>query len=569
MEKIWLKNYPEGMPAEIDLAATGFRSTVDMLDAAVRSYGDAPAYVFMGTTLSFREFREKVNAMAGYFQSIGLVKGDRVALMMPNVLQYPICLFAAHVAGLVAVPCNPLYTQKELSHQLRDSGVRAIVIVENFAHTLAQALPSVRLDKIIVTKIGDELGLKGMMVNMVVKYVKKMVPDYVLPDVETYSQAMSLGMATTVKPVAIELEDIAFLQYTGGTTGVSKGAVLTHRNIVSNVLQAKTWIGGSLVAGKDMIVTALPLYHIFALTANCLTMMSLGVSNLLILNARDIPAMVKEMQKYPWSIITAVNTLFNGLLQNHAFRALDFSRLKFALGGGMAVQRAVAEDWKSVTGLSICQAYGLSETSPAVTMNPLNLDFNGAIGLPISSTLVTIRDEVGKELGLNEVGEICVQGPQVMREYWNRPEESQRAFFPEHTFRTGDMGKYDEQGFIYIVDRLKDMVLVSGFNVYPNEIEEALVSHPAVKECGVIGIQDEKTGEAVVAYIVRKPANAPGADASTQLPDEDLKVTLREHCKTQLTNYKIPKHFRFIAELPKSNVGKVLRKELRNINANT
>lgn len=560
MEKIWLQHYPQGVPVDIKLDPAKHGSTIHLLEEAVRRFAPMPAFLLMGKTLTFQSLYDKSRQMAVFFQQQGLKKGDRIALSMPNVLQYPIALFGAHMAGLTVVPCNPLYTARELSHQLKDSGARMIVIFETFAHTLQSILANTPIEKVVIASVGDELGIKGILANLVVRHVKKMVPTWSIPGAIAFKDAMAQGAQGNYRETINDLEDIAFLQYTGGTTGVSKGAMLTHRNIVSNVLQAQAWIGNILVPGKDMIVTALPMYHIFALTANCLTMMTLGVANLLIINARDINAMVDTMKKEPWTVITAVNTLFNALLHHEGFRQLNFKDLKFCLGGGMAVQKTVAEEWFKVTGCHVSQAYGLSETSPAVTMNRFDEAYNGAIGYPISSTEVTIRDGSGAILPQGEVGEICVKGPQVMLGYWQNPSETERVFWGDHVFRTGDMGKMDELGLIYIVDRLKDIVLVSGFNVYPNEVEEILMMHPTVKECGVIGVSDERTGEALCAFVVRKPT-----EASKEWTEAEFKQSLIAHCHENLTNYKVPKQFHFINELPKTNVGKVLRRELKTL----
>jgi long-chain acyl-CoA synthetase len=472
--------------------------------------------------------------------------------MMPNILQYPIALFGTLRAGAVVVNCNPLYTPRELEHQLTDSGAVAIVILENFAHVLEQVIGKTQVRQVIVTPLGEMLGAKGHIVNFVVRKIKKLVPAWNLPQAISMKQALSLGQGKSFNAPTLTPEDIAFLQYTGGTTGVSKGAVLTHRNICANVLQAEHWIAPVVRRGEEFIITALPLYHIFALTANCLTFIRIGAQNLLIANPRDIPNFVKEWAKYPVTAFTAVNTLFNALLNHPDFQKLNFSTLRVTLGGGMAVQKPVAERWKAVTGCALSQAYGLTETSPAATINPLaDIPFSGSIGLPISSTEVSIRDDSGKELALNEVGEICLRGPQVTSGYWGRPDETAKIFFQDGFLKTGDMGYVDDKGYVFLVDRKKDMILVSGFNVYPNEVEEVVAMHPAVREVAAIGVPDEQTGEAVKLYV---------ASSDPAL----TKDALIDHCKQYLTNYKVPKQIEFRPELPKTNVGKILRRALRD-----
>lgn len=553
MDKIWLKSYAKGVPAEI--APSRYPSLVAMVEESFSRFASKTAYISMGRELSYAELDQQSKAFAGYLQSIGLGKGSRVALMMPNVLQYPVCLFGLLRAGCVAVNCNPLYTARELEHQLRDSGAEAIVVIENFCSTLQQALPKTAVKHVIVAAVGDMLGtLKGAAVNFVLRKVKKMVPQWSIPHAIPFPKALAEGVKHGFKPVTVGPEDLAFLQYTGGTTGVSKGAMLSHRNIVSNVLQAEAWISPPVQEGRELIVTALPLYHVFALTANCLVFLMIGASNLLIINARDIKGMVKEMSKYPFTVITGVNTLFNALLNNADFCNLDFSKLLVTLGGGMAVQRPVAERWEKVTGKPLAQAYGLTETSPAATINPLNLSgFNDSIGLPISSTEVSIRDDQGREVSLGQVGEICIRGPQVTSGYWNRPEETAQIFHPDGFLRTGDMGFMDQQGFIFLVDRKKDMILVSGFNVYPNEVEAIAVMHPGVLEAAAIGVPDGHSGEAVKLFVVRKDPNLT-AEA------------LIAHCRTQLTGYKVPRYVEFRADLPRTNVGKILRRALKEGN---
>lgn len=551
MDRIWLQSYPAGIPADIDIEH--IPSLVALLEDACKTYADKVAYISMGREMTYRQLDEASRAFAGWLQSRGLQKGDRVALMMPNLLQYPVALFGTLRAGCVVVNCNPLYTPRELEHQLKDSGAAAIVIVENFAHTLEQVLPrTTALRHVVVTPMGEMLGtLKGVLVNLVVRRVKKMVPAWSIPTAINFGTVLAVGQRQRVKPVPLGQQDLAFLQYTGGTTGVSKGAMLTHANIASNVTQAYNWIRPAVREGQEIIVTSLPLYHVFALTANCLTFLMIGATNLLIANPRDIPGFVKEWAKYPVSVFTGVNTLFNALLNNADFAKLDFSTMRVTLGGGMAVQAPVAERWRQITGTPLLQAYGLTETSPAATINPLDMDgFNGAIGLPISSTEISIRDDAGTEVPLNQVGEICIRGPQVMKGYWQRPEETANAFYPDGFLRTGDMGCVDKQGFVFLVDRKKDMILVSGFNVYPNEVEEAVAMHPGVGDVAAIGVADEHSGEAVKIFVVRKDPTL-------------TEKALVEHCRTVLTGYKVPKHVEFRDDLPRTNVGKILRRALK------
>ncbi|MGB9494306.1 MAG: long-chain-fatty-acid--CoA ligase [Azonexus sp.] len=550
MEKIWIKTYPPGVPAEISI--DHLDSLVSLFEEACRKYADQVAYISMDREMTYGELDRLSRDFAGWLQSIGLKKGDRVALMMPNLLQYPVALFGTLRAGCVVANCNPLYTPRELEHQLKDSGCKAIVIVENFANTLQQVIGKTAVKHVIVTPMGDMLGMvKGTLVNFVVRHVKKMVPAWSLPGSINFTAALAAGRRHGMDPVALTHDDIAFLQYTGGTTGVSKGAMLTHGNITSNVMQAYAWIKPAIEEGKEFIVTALPLYHIFALTANCLTFMMIGARNLLIVNPRDMPGFIKEWSKYPISVATGVNTLFNGLMNHPDFAKLDFSTMKLSLGGGMAVQAPVAERWQKVTKSPLLQAYGLTETSPAATINPLNLkEFNGSIGLPISSTEVSIRGDDGKEMPLDQVGEICIRGPQVMAGYWERPEETANVMYADGFLRTGDMGYIDHLGYVYLVDRKKDMILVSGFNVYPNEVEEAVAMHPGVGDVAAIGVPDDSSGEAVKIFVVRK----------------DPKLTAEEliaHCRKQLTGYKVPKQVEFRADLPRTNVGKILRRALK------
>jgi long-chain acyl-CoA synthetase len=551
VEKIWLKSYPPGVPAEIDV--NEFRSLGDLFDRSVKRFADKTAYICMGKGVTYAEL-DALSARFGAFLQgeLGLPRGARVALMMPNVLQYPIAMFGALRAGYTIVNVNPLYTARELGHQLKDSGAEAIVILENFAHTLEQVRALVPIKHVIVTSLGEMLGFpKGAIVNFVVRRVRKLVPAWTLDGHLSFGDALARGAAHTLQPVEVGHDDAAFLQYTGGTTGVAKGAVLTHRNIIANLQQAHAWISPVVTEGREIIITALPLYHIFSLTANCLTFIKIGASNVLIPNPRDIPGFIKELSRHRFTVITGVNTLFNALLNNPEFAKLDFSSLRVALGGGMAVQQAVAEKWKQITGVALVEAYGLTETSPAVTINPLDLTaFNHSIGLPVSSTEVSVRDDDGIEQPVGQRGELCVRGPQVTPGYWNRPEETRRVFTADGFLRTGDIAVIDENGFITLVDRKKDMILVSGFNVYPNEVEDVVASHPGVLEVAAIGVPDERSGEAVKVFVVRKD---PALTAEA----------LIAHCRENLTGYKVPHRVEFRDELPKSNVGKILRRELR------
>lgn len=550
MEKVWLKSYPQGVPAEIGIDHVP--SLVALFEKACTDYADKVAYISMGKEMTYRQLEEQTRAFAGWLQSLGVEKGARVALMMPNLLQYPVALFGTLRAGGIVVNCNPLYTPRELEQQLKDSGATAIVIVENFAHVLEQVASRTAVRHVVVTPMGEMLGaLKGALVNFVVRRIKKLVPKWQLPGAIDFAAALSTGAHYGFTPVKLGHDDIAFLQYTGGTTGISKGAMLTHGNICANVMQAHAWIRPVIRDGEEFILTALPLYHIFALTANCLVFLMIGARNLLIANPRDIPHFVKEWGKYPVSVVTGVNTLFNALLNNPEFAKLDFSTLRVTLGGGMAVQAPVAERWLKVTGGPLLQAYGLTETSPAATINPLDMKtFNGSIGLPISSTEVAIRDDSGHEVPLMQVGEICIRGPQVMAGYWQRPEETEAVLGADGFLRTGDMGYMDKDGFVFLVDRKKDMILVSGFNVYPNEVEEAVALHPGVIEVAAIGVVDAHSGEAVKIFVVRKDA------ALTE-------AILIEHCRGVLTGYKVPRHVEFRDDLPKTNVGKILRRALK------
>ena len=552
--KPWLNAYPANVPHEI--STDGYSSLIDMYRAAVNEFSDRPAYTNMGKTITYAELDKLTLQFAAWIKSnTKLVKGDRIAVMMPNLLQYPVVVFGALRAGLVVVNTNPLYTDREVEHQLKDSGAKAIVVVEAFAHTVADVIDNTEVDVVITTRFGDMLGFpKGALVNFVIRKIKKMVPPFSLPGAHQLKGILAGNDTGGYKDENLTFDDIAFLQYTGGTTGVAKGAMLTHRNMVSNAKQALEWLSAvDIKRGEELIVTALPLYHIFALTANCMVFMMLGAQNLLITNPRDIPGFSKELSKYKFTAFTGVNTLFNALLNDEKFRSLDFSPLKIVLGGGMAVQQAVAEEWKQVTGTTLVEAYGLTETSPAACINPLDIeDYNGCIGLPISSTDACIQDADGNQLPIGEEGELCIRGPQVMKGYWQREEATAETIDAEGWLHTGDVAVMNEQGYFKIVDRLKDMILVSGFNVYPNEIESVIVEMPGVLEVGAIGVPDDHSGEAVKVVITRKdPA----------LTEEQVLA----HCKENLTGYKRPKIVSFVEELPKTNVGKILRRELRNM----
>jgi len=551
MEKVWLKSYPAGVPEEIDIS--GYQSVTDVFEQAIERFGSSPCFSNLGTTLSYDDMDRYTDQLASYLQNLpGLTKGDRVAVMMPNMLQNPIAIFATLRAGFTVVNTNPLYTARELAHQLKDSGAKVIVVMENFCHTLDDVIEDTPIEHVITTQLGDMLKFpKSLIVNLVVKYVKKMVPAFNLPGAVTFKQALARGAGQPHRRVECSHDDLAFLQYTGGTTGVAKGAMLTHGNMIANMQQASAWIKNVVEDGKEVIITALPLYHIFSLTANCLTFMKVGALNYLITNPRDMPGFVKELQGLRFTALTGVNTLFNALMNTPGFDKIDFSNLKLALGGGMAVQQAVAERWKRLTGTPLLEAYGLTETSPAVCINPLDLDeYNGAIGLPVPSTEISIQDLDGNILPLGETGELCVRGPQVMKGYWQRPEETARVLTSDGWLKTGDVAQIDDQGYVRIVDRLKDMILVSGFNVFPNEVEAVIASHPGVLEVGVIGEADENCGEVVKAVIVKK---------DSALTDKEVIA----HCRENLTGYKVPKIIEFRSELPKTNVGKILRRELR------
>jgi long-chain acyl-CoA synthetase len=552
MDKIWLKSYPPGVPAEID--PNQYRSLVHLLEESFQKYADRNAFVCMDKFLNYRELDEYSKRLGAWLQSRGMKPGARVAIMMPNVLQYPVAIAAILRAGYTVVNVNPLYTARELEHQLADSGAEAIIILENFATTLEQVLSRTAVKHIIVASMGEMLGgAKGVIVNLVVRHVKKMVPPFSLPNAVRFKEALSHAKSMKLTPVELRHDDVAFLQYTGGTTGVSKGATLTHRNVIANLLQVEAWsvpVMGQL--DNAVIVCALPLYHIFALTACAMWGMRSGAMNILIPNPRDIGGFIRELGKYKFNILPAVNTLYNALVNHPDFAELDFSQLKMCLGGGMAVQQAVNDKWLKVTGVGIIEGYGLSETAPVASCNRVtNKDFTGTIGLPLPSTDMTILDDDGNEVPLGQPGEIAIRGPQVMAGYWNRPDETAKVMTPDGYFKSGDVGVMDAEGFVKIVDRKKDMILVSGFNVYPNELEAVIAAHPGVLECACIGVPDEHSGEAVKVFVVRKDPNL-------------TQDTLMAYCKENLTGYKKPKYIEFRDELPKTNVGKILRRVLRD-----
>ncbi|MGI2260813.1 long-chain-fatty-acid--CoA ligase FadD [Shewanella sp. GXUN23E] len=551
MDQPWIKHLPAGVSSTVNVDQ--YSSLLDMFEQSVAKYADQPAFINMGATITYRKLEERSRAFAAYLQNeLKLQKGDRVAIMMPNLLQYPIALFGVLRAGCVVVNVNPLYTPRELKHQLNDSGAKAIVVVSNFARTLEEVVDETPVKSVILTGLGDLLSPpKRTLVNFVVKYIKKLVPKYHLPQAISMRQALSKGRRLQYVKHEISRDDLAFLQYTGGTTGVSKGAMLCHGNVVANVLQADAAYSPALSNGKEFVVTALPLYHIFALTVNCLLFLHKGARNLLITNPRDIPAFVGELKKYPVTALTGVNTLFNALVNNPDFVNLDFSTLKFSIGGGMAVQRAVADKWQSLTGTRLLEGYGLTEASPLVTCCPYDLDgYNGSIGFPAPGTDMQVRDDDGKVLPQGEVGELMAKGPQVMKGYWQRPEETAKVIDKDGWLSTGDIGYMDEKGFFYIVDRKKDMILVSGFNVFPNEVEEVVALHPKVLEVAAVGVPHEVSGELVKIFVVAKDKS---------LTEE----AIIKHCRHHLTGYKVPKLVEFRDELPKTNVGKILRRELR------
>ena len=548
----WFNSYPSGVPPEIPI--NKYQSIVDLFEKCVAKYDDRIAFECMGKTLTFRQLDHASKCFAAYLQhTCKLPVGARVALQMPNLLQYPVAMFGVLRAGMIAVNVNPLYTAREMKHQLEDSGADALLILANFAHNLEKIQDQVPLKHIIVTQIGDMLGgLKGSIVNLVVKHVKKMVPTYHLPTSITFNEALKLGQEQTYQPITVDKQDIAFLQYTGGTTGVAKGAVLSHGNLLANTEQISVWMRVLLEEKEEIMITALPLYHIYALTVNCLSMMEIGAKNVLITNPRDMKGFVKELKKHPFSVITGVNTLYNALLHHPDFNAVDFSHLKVASAGGMAVQRVVAEKWKAATGVAIAEGYGLTETSPVLTTNRIDdAERIGTIGLPLPNTLLIIADDDGNEVPPGKAGEIYAKGPQVMKEYWNRPDETKMVFTEDGWFKTGDIGVMDEDGFIKIVDRKKEMINVSGFNVYPNEIEDVVASHAKVLEVGAIGVPNEHSTEVVKIFVVKKDAS---------LTREELLA----YCKENMTAYKVPKLIEFTDELPKSNIGKILRRVLRD-----
>jgi len=552
MDKIWLRHYPQGVPAEIN--PRQYASLKEVFEKSCARFGDLPAFTNMDATLSYAQLDRLSRDFGAYLQhSAGLKKSDRVAIMMPNLLQYPVALFGALRAGMTVVNVNPLYTPRELQYQLADSGARAIVVLENFAGVLQEVIHKTAVETVVTTQVGDMLPFaRALLVNFVVKHVKRMVPDWNIELAADFRAALSIGSRHALQDVELSAEDIAFLQYTGGTTGVAKGAILTHGNMVANLEQAYAWISKTLEEGKETVITALPLYHVFALTANLLTFFKIGAHNVLITNPRDIEGFVKELKKVPFTVITGVNTLFNALLNAPGFGDVATGAIKVSLGGGAAVQRAVAERWKKRTGMPLIEAYGLTETAPAACINPLDAkEYSGSIGLPISSTEVSIRDDAGNEVPLGEVGEICIRGPQVMKGYWNRPDETARVLSPEHWLRTGDMGYMDPRGFVKLVDRKKDMIIVSGFNVYPNEVEEVVASCPGVLEVGAIGVSDAKSGEAIKVFVVKQDATLTAKDVI-------------EHCRKQLTAYKVPKHVEFRDQLPKTPIGKILRRMLKD-----
>ena len=552
MERIWHKSYPEWVPEE--LPAAPFRSVRDLFEQAFEKWPDQPSYHNMGTTLSYRQLDELSMQFACYLQkTLGLTRGERVAIMLPNILQYPVAMCGAFRAGLVVVNVNPLYTARELEHQLADSGAKCIIILENFAHTLQEVIGETTIQNVVTTGLGDLLKFPmNILTNLVMRHVRKSVPAFDLPSSIGFKAALRAGVKHDLTQVELGFADIAYLQYTGGTTGVAKGAMLSHRNMISNVHQTTLWQGDAYKGLERIVaIAALPLYHIFSLEGNCLTVMAQGGINVLITNPRDSKAFVKELTKHRFNLFAGVNTLFSALMNTPGFAALDFSDLRVCIGGGMAVQPAVAKQWKDITGSTILQGYGLTETSPVAIVAPLNSEFNGSIGLPVSSTDVTICNDDGKPLAIGEIGEICIKGPQVMEGYWQRPDETEKVMLPGGWLRTGDIGRMDEDGFVFIEDRKKDMILVSGFNVYPNEVENVVVEIDGILEAAAIGVSDERSGEAVKLFVVR-------TDASVTEQD------IYDYCRKNLTNYKRPRSIEFRDELPKTNVGKILRRALRD-----
>ncbi|MCL2297426.1 MAG: AMP-binding protein [Proteobacteria bacterium] len=549
MNPVWLDHYPEGVPATIEIDPE--LSLDKLFDRSIEQFAERPAYSCMGRTITFRRLDELSAAFAAWLQSQGITKGSRVALMMPNILQYPVCLFALLRIGAIVVNVNPLYKARELQYQLNDSGAEMIVVAENFAHTLEKVLEKTQVRRVILTTIGEEMGFKGLIIDFVLRHVTKKVESFSLPNAIYFTDVLNRGRRMKLTPSENTSSDIAFLQYTGGTTGVSKGAILTHGNLVANLLQVLAWVKPFInLDERQIMITPLPLYHVFSMTANCLLMMAIGAESVLITNPRNIRTMVREIGHYKFSIITGVNSLFNALLNNADFRKLDFSNLRVSLGGAMALHPAVCKRWREVTGTPLSEGYGLSETSPGAIINRLDADGTGSIGLPLPSTEVVLRDEKGNDVGIGEVGEICIRGPQVTRGYWKRPDETERAKTADGFFLTGDMAVMDECGRFTIVDRKKDMILVSGFNVYPNEVEAVALTHPSVLECAAIGIPDERTGEVVKLFVVKR---------SPTLTSEEL----IQYCRVNLAAYKIPRQVEFRDELPKNTIGKVLRRELR------
>lgn len=549
MNKIWLKSYPPGVPAEID--PTRLRSLKALLETACEAHGERLAYTQMGTSITYHQLDQLSRAFAAWLQHAGFHKGDRIAIMLPNTLQYPIAMFGALRAGLVVVNTNPMYTAPELEHQLVESGATVVLVLENFAHTLEKVLPRTQVRSVLVTAAGDFLSFpRSWIVNFVVRKLRRQVPPWLIPQAQDFKSVIHTGQRLPLADVEIGPDDLAYLQFTGGTTGVAKGAMLSHGNICANILQAEAWVCEEMSGPGGVLLTAIPLYHIFALTANCLLFVRLGWQNVLVINARDLPSVIAEFRQHPVRYLSGVNTLFNALMNTPGFAQLDFSSLRITLAGGMALQGAVASRWKEITGCILTQAWGLTETSPAACINPVGMPFNNSIGLPISSTEVAIKDSAGQDLPPGEVGELCVRGPQVMKGYWNRPDETAKVMLPGGWLRTGDAGRMDENGFVYIEDRLKDMILVSGFNVYPNEVEAVVATHPGVLEVAAIAERDGHSGEVVAIFVVRKdPA----------LTAQDLIA----HCRTSLAAYKVPRHVYFREDLPKTNVGKILRKALR------
>ncbi|MCB9025256.1 MAG: AMP-binding protein [Bdellovibrionaceae bacterium] len=553
MEKVWLKNYPKGVNHEIN--PNVYKSIVDVFNKSVDKYNDKIAYKNMGASITFSELDELTNQFAGFLQKQGLKKGDRIAIQLPNLLQFPVVLFGALKAGLIVVNTNPLYTAREMKYQFVDSGAKAIVVLSNFASQLEEVLKDTKIETVVVTQLGDMLGWpKSHIVNFAIKHVKKMVPNFHLAGSFSLLEALDIGKLNKYSPLELGHEDLAFLQYTGGTTGVSKGAMLTHKNIIANMLQVKEWIATDLTDGEEVVITALPLYHIFSLTVNCLCFLKMGGTNVLITNPKDIPGFIKTLKKEKFTLFTGVNTLFNALANHPDFTTIDFSHLKFSVAGGMALQRVVAELWQKKTNTVIYEGFGLTETSPVACVNPLNENNRvGSIGMPVPSTEVKVIDEEGVELGFQQAGELCIKGPQVMKGYWQRPDETEKVMLTSDWLKTGDIAEIMEDGFVKIVDRKKDMILVSGFNVYPNEVEDIAVKHPAVLEAAAVGIPDEKSTEAVKLFVVLKPGH--------KVNEQELK----DFCRQDLVNYKIPKHIEFRSELPKTNVGKILRRALREV----